>query len=111
MVIVLVGVAVNGTDMAARALAEPMGWACAAVWRGDDVRGMAMEALDRREPLVLAWPSADVAHAANALEGLRPVRFVEFQPSPAPVPFQALAVDAATDVEVLVGLVRMEFGL
>ena len=110
MVIVLLGVAVIGTDVAARALAEPMGWACAAVWRGDDVRGMAMHALDRREPLVLAWPAADVAHAATVLDGLKPVRFVEFQPSPAPVPFQALAVDAGADVDVIVGRVRLEFG-
>ena len=111
MVIVLVGAAVNGTDVAARALAESIGWACAAVGLGDDVRRMATHALERREPLVLAWPGADLAHAAEALDGLRPVRFVEFQQSPAPVPFQALAVDAAAAVEEIVGRLRMEFGV
>lgn len=111
MVIVLVAAAVDGTDVAARALAERLGWAHAAVGRGDDVRRMASHALERREPLVLAWPEADVTRVADALDGLRPVRFVEFQQSPAPVPFQALAVDAAADVEEIVGRVRMEFGV
>ena len=111
MVIVLVSAAVNGTDVATRALAERLGWAYAAVGRGDDVRRMAAHALERREPLVLAWPGADLARAAEALDGLRPVRFVEFQQSPAPVPFQALGVDAAADVDVIVGLVRLEFGV
>lgn len=111
MVIVLVGVAVNGTAEAARALAERVGWACAVVGRGDDVRRMAAQALDRREPLVLAWPPADVTQASAALDGLRPVRFVEFQPSPAAVPYQVLPMNAAADVDLLIGRVRVEFGL
>ncbi len=111
MVIVLVGAAVNGTDVAARALAGRMGWACEVVGRGDDVRRMTTQMLDRREPLVLAWPSSDVEDAANVLDGLRPVRFVEFQQSPAPVPLQVLALDAAADVEEIVTRVRREFGL
>lgn len=109
--IVLVAAAVNGTDVATRALAERLGWTYAAVGRGDDVGRMTRHALDRRESLVLAWPAADVARAAEALDGLRPVRFVAFQSTPAPVPFQALAVDAAANVEVIVGLVRLEFGI
>ena len=111
MVIVLLGVAAGGTKDAARMLADRLGWTCEVVGRGDDVRAIAARALDRREPLVLVWPSVDVAHAADVLAGLRPVRFVTFQSSPEPVPFQALAVDAAADVEVLVGRVRLEFGL
>ena len=111
MVIVLVAAAVNGTDVAARALAERLGWPYAAVGRGDDVRRMARHALERRESLVLAWPAADLARAAAALDGLRPVRFVAFQSTPAPVPFQALGVDAAADVDVIVGLVRLQFGV
>lgn len=110
MVIVLVAAAVNGTDVAARALAERLGWAYAAVGRGDDVRRMARHALERREPLVLAWPSADLTRAGDVLDGLRPVRFVEFQQFPVPVPCQALAIDAAADVDVIVGRVRLEFG-
>jgi hypothetical protein len=106
MVIVLVAAAVNGTEVATRALAERLGWAYAAVGRGDDVRRMV-----RRESLVLAWPTADVARAAEELDGLRPVRFVSFQSTPAPVPFQALGVDAAANVDVIVGLVRLEFGI
>ena len=111
MVIVLVAAAVNGTDVATRALAERLGWADAAVGRGDDVGRMTRHALDRRESLVLAWPTADVARAAEELDGLRPVRFVSFQSTPAPVPFQALGVDAAANVDVIVGLVRLEFGV
>ena len=111
MVIVLVAAAVSGTDVATRALAERLGWAYAAVGRGDDVRRMATHALERREPLLLAWPAAELTQASTALDGLRPVRFVEFQQSPAPVPFQALAIDAAANVDVIVGRVRLEFGI
>lgn len=111
MVIVLLGSSVAPTPAVARRLAEQLGWKVREVGRGDAVRSIIAAALDRRESIVLTWPGVGLTPAIEALAGLRHVRFVELQPTPTPVPFQALAIDAAADIDVIVGRVRLEFGV
>lgn len=110
MVIVLLGTPDVGTDEAARTLADRIGWTYERAARGIPLRGRVERALSRREPLVLAVPAGDPAQAAAELQGLPRVRFVAFDARDTASP-RVLQVDAAADLDVIVGRVRLAFGV
>lgn len=105
----------------------------------DRLHAVVSRALDRREPIVLACSALSAAHRARIAGGLRLVRFVYLKTTrqvlhdrlvsrhghvakaplldsqlatlQEPGPGEALTLDGASDIDAIVGHIRLEFGV
>ncbi|MGE3958858.1 MAG: hypothetical protein AB7H96_19255 [Vicinamibacterales bacterium] len=110
MVIVLLGPTTEGAGHAAGVLARQLGWRAVEAHRPEDVRRVVEHALERRERMVVGWAAGTAPAARLLLDGLRPVRFVAFQPIGAHHDPDVPEVPPDTPAESLVSLVRAAFG-